>query len=351
MLLQAQQRQQAGDLQAAIALYQSVLKAQPKHPDVHFFLGHFLLQVGELSGAEFHLQTSLKLFPTHTNARAALGQLYFKSSQWDKAKAVFEKLVKTCPDNADYEASLGACLLKLNDPDAAESHLNKALTLHAHHPVAVNNLASASFALSKIEASLRYYEHACELFPRNLSLRTNLLMTMNYSELVSAQTLFDAHKNLASVLPAPDDVPYKTKKKIRLGFVSADFRRHSVSFFALPLFEAMARNRFELYASYNKQFEDAGVAAIIYTDIDRDGILTGLNIESTLELARAVSIPVIASGGLASIGDVKRLAEEDCAILEGAISGRALYDGRLDPDEAIAISKQTQKVKKGAVNA
>ncbi|MGH1352732.1 MAG: 1-(5-phosphoribosyl)-5-[(5-phosphoribosylamino)methylideneamino]imidazole-4-carboxamide isomerase [Methyloligellaceae bacterium] len=86
-----------------------------------------------------------------------------------------------------------------------------------------------------------------------------------------------------------------------------------------------------------KQFEDAGVAAIIYTDIDRDGILKGLNIESTLALANSVSIPVIASGGLASIDDIKRLIEPDCRILEGAISGRALYDGRLDPAEALAL--------------
>ena len=86
-----------------------------------------------------------------------------------------------------------------------------------------------------------------------------------------------------------------------------------------------------------RQFEDAGVAAIIYTDIDRDGILTGLNIDATLELARAVSIPVIASGGLASIEDVKRLLQPDCAILEGAITGRALYDGRLDPSEALGL--------------
>lgn len=97
-----------------------------------------------------------------------------------------------------------------------------------------------------------------------------------------------------------------------------------------------------------KQFEDAGVAAIIYTDIDRDGILTGLNIDSTLELARAVSIPVIASGGLASIDDVKRLVEPDCAILEGAITGRALYDGRLDPNEALSmISEAKQQPKEG----
>ncbi|WP_249691518.1 1-(5-phosphoribosyl)-5-[(5-phosphoribosylamino)methylideneamino]imidazole-4-carboxamide isomerase [Stappia sp. WLB 29] len=86
-----------------------------------------------------------------------------------------------------------------------------------------------------------------------------------------------------------------------------------------------------------RRFEDAGVAAIIYTDIDRDGVLAGINWDGTLELAGATSIPVIASGGLASIEDVKRLAAPDCAVLEGAISGRALYDGRLDTAEALKV--------------
>ena len=84
-------------------------------------------------------------------------------------------------------------------------------------------------------------------------------------------------------------------------------------------------------------FEDSGVAAIIYTDIARDGVLQGLNIAQTIALAEALSIPVIASGGLASIDDVRRLLEPDCARLAGAISGRALYDGRLDPYEALAL--------------
>jgi phosphoribosylformimino-5-aminoimidazole carboxamide ribotide isomerase len=88
-----------------------------------------------------------------------------------------------------------------------------------------------------------------------------------------------------------------------------------------------------------KRFEGAGVAAIIYTDIDRDGVLAGINWDSTLELARSVSIPVIASGGLASLDDIRRLAQPDAAILEGAISGRALYDGRIDPAEALRILK------------
>jgi phosphoribosylformimino-5-aminoimidazole carboxamide ribotide isomerase len=91
-----------------------------------------------------------------------------------------------------------------------------------------------------------------------------------------------------------------------------------------------------------RRFEDAGVAAIVFTDIGRDGLLKGLNIEATLELARSVSIPVIASGGLAGIADVERLLEPDCAILEGAIAGRALYDGRLDAAEALALIRRTQ---------
>ena len=86
-----------------------------------------------------------------------------------------------------------------------------------------------------------------------------------------------------------------------------------------------------------RRFEDAGVAAIVYTDIDRDGILSGINWESTIELAEAVSIPVIASGGLASIADVVRLKMPDAARLEGAISGRALYDGSLDAAEALRV--------------
>lgn len=88
-----------------------------------------------------------------------------------------------------------------------------------------------------------------------------------------------------------------------------------------------------------RRFEGAGVAAIIYTDIDRDGVLAGINWASTLELAEAVSIPVIASGGLASMDDIRTLARPEYRRLEGAISGRALYDGRIDPREALALLK------------
>lgn len=92
-----------------------------------------------------------------------------------------------------------------------------------------------------------------------------------------------------------------------------------------------------------KRFEDAGVTAIIYTDIDRDGMLSGLNLEATLALAQSVSIPVIASGGLASLDDIDRLLEADAAILAGAIAGRALYDGRLDPRAALARIRRARE--------
>ncbi len=86
-----------------------------------------------------------------------------------------------------------------------------------------------------------------------------------------------------------------------------------------------------------RRFEDAGVAAIIYTDIERDGVLKGLNLPATAELALATRIPVIASGGLASIADVEALLRPEHAMLEGAITGRALYDGRLDASAALAL--------------
>ena len=86
-----------------------------------------------------------------------------------------------------------------------------------------------------------------------------------------------------------------------------------------------------------KKFEGAGVAAIIYTDIDRDGILTGINWPSTLALSEAVSTPVIASGGLASLDDVRRMMQPDARKLAGAITGRALYDGRIKAEDALQI--------------
>lgn len=88
-----------------------------------------------------------------------------------------------------------------------------------------------------------------------------------------------------------------------------------------------------------QRFEDAGVAAIIFTDIARDGMLKGINWDATIALADAISIPVIASGGLASIDDIKAMLEPRAKKLEGAISGRALYDGRIDPAEALALIK------------
>lgn len=86
-----------------------------------------------------------------------------------------------------------------------------------------------------------------------------------------------------------------------------------------------------------QKFEGAGVSAIIYTDIDRDGILTGINWDTTIALSNAVTIPVIASGGLASLKDIERMLQPDAAKLEGAITGRALYDGRIDPTEALKL--------------
>ncbi|HZE53848.1 MAG TPA: 1-(5-phosphoribosyl)-5-[(5-phosphoribosylamino)methylideneamino]imidazole-4-carboxamide isomerase [Bradyrhizobium sp.] len=91
-----------------------------------------------------------------------------------------------------------------------------------------------------------------------------------------------------------------------------------------------------------QRFEDAGVAAIIFTDIARDGLLKGLNLDVTIALAERISIPVVASGGFASIEDVKALLAPRAKKLAGAIAGRALYDGRLDPTAALALIRNAR---------
>jgi phosphoribosylformimino-5-aminoimidazole carboxamide ribotide isomerase len=95
-------------------------------------------------------------------------------------------------------------------------------------------------------------------------------------------------------------------------------------------------------ADVARRFADAGVAAIVYTDIARDGLLKGLNLDATIALADEVAIPVIASGGLASIDDVKALLQPRAKKLAGAIAGRALYDGRLDAAQALALIAATR---------
>ena len=92
-----------------------------------------------------------------------------------------------------------------------------------------------------------------------------------------------------------------------------------------------------------RRFEDVGVAAIIFTDVTRDGMLKGLNLDATIALAEAISIPVVASGGLASIEDIKALLEPRARKLQGAIAGRALYDGRLDAAEALKLIRAARQ--------
>ena len=90
------------------------------------------------------------------------------------------------------------------------------------------------------------------------------------------------------------------------------------------------------------RFEDAGVAAIIHTDISRDGLLKGLNLDATVSLADAITVPVIASGGLASMNDIRELLEPRAKKLAGAIAGRALYDGRLNASEALRLIRNAR---------
>ena len=92
-------------------------------------------------------------------------------------------------------------------------------------------------------------------------------------------------------------------------------------------------------AELGKRFEDAGVAAVLFTDIDGDGLLQGVNVKATAALARSLSIPVIASGGVGSLADIEALVAAGEPNIQGVVVGRALYDGRIDPKAALTVAK------------
>ncbi|MEJ1967842.1 MAG: 1-(5-phosphoribosyl)-5-[(5-phosphoribosylamino)methylideneamino]imidazole-4-carboxamide isomerase [Rhizomicrobium sp.] len=95
-------------------------------------------------------------------------------------------------------------------------------------------------------------------------------------------------------------------------------------------------------AELGRMFEDAGVAAILFTDIDGDGLLKGVNVAATAALARAVKIPVIASGGVAGLSDIENLIAADEPNIQGVVVGRALYDGRIDPRDALRLANDVR---------
>jgi phosphoribosylformimino-5-aminoimidazole carboxamide ribotide isomerase len=97
-------------------------------------------------------------------------------------------------------------------------------------------------------------------------------------------------------------------------------------------------------AELGERFEDAGVAAILFTDVDRDGLMRGVNVRATAALARAVSIPVIASGGVSDLGDIEALLAAEEANIAGVVIGRALYDGRIDAKAALALVNSVRMV-------
>ncbi len=132
-------------------------------------------------------------------------------------------------------------------------------------------------------------------------------------------------------LAAPDEVAALARRHPGRIAVGIDARGGKVAV------DGWARQSEVLAVDLARRFEDAGAAAVIYTDIDRDGVLGGVNVEATVALANAISTPVIASGGVGGIEDIRRLLDVAEAGIEGVIVGRALYDGRIDPAAALAL--------------
>ena len=259
LFLRAQTAQQKGDISFAIKAYRKLIKQLPGHPDISFLLGAALQQKGQNDECEKLFKTALKAKPKNPQVMKGLASFYFRKNEYAEAIKWFESVDKLALGR-DFEirASIAACHIKLKQFGRAKEILFEVLQRAPNNYVALNNMALACFGLCEIDSSVDFYSRAFERLPKRTDVLCNKLMTMNYLPDVSPRELFLAHVDLGKKLPSSD---YEFKRgpknlKIRLGFISADFRTHSVAYFLLGLFSNLDRSEIELICYYNNQFED-----------------------------------------------------------------------------------------------
>ncbi len=257
VFLQGRTAHQQGRGDVAKDAYEHVLATAPKHAPSHFLLAILLMSASQFAQSEVHFLKALGLNPSDAGFNSGLANLYVSTKQYEKSVYYFGQALDINPGDLELMASLSGVQLKLKQYGKAKRMLAKVLEKHPDHKVALNNMATALFGLCDVAGSTEYYVKSIAAFPERFELRSNWLMGLNYLETQAPGEVFDAHASLRELLPTPDALPVQRKPKVRIGYLSGDFRKHSVAYFLLPLLTQHNRDEFEVYCYYNGVEKDA----------------------------------------------------------------------------------------------
>lgn len=294
-LKQAYSLHSHGRIREAQQLYLQILQHRPDSPEANFLLGNLIFQLGDLAQAEGFLRKAVRFAPNDVRHLNALGVLLLRTGQYAEAAQMLDKATRLEPRNFEAWSNLGAANIKLDRFEAAEKALLRALTLRTNDSRALNNLGNAYLGLCQIGDSIKAYQAAFAIDHKLLSAVSNSLMNSHYLTDMSPEQVFAAHQQAASLFPQSDWQPEPrtaTSAKVRIGFVSADFRTHSVAYFLLPLLEHLDRERFELFGFYNDGRVDAMTERFIEL-FDHWHVVNALTDTELLSLLRTSALDVV----------------------------------------------------------
>jgi predicted O-linked N-acetylglucosamine transferase (SPINDLY family) len=248
----------------AIACFQMAVRLDPDSAQAHYQLGRAHRARGDSDLAAAEYAQALRLAPELAEAHYNLGLLERDRGRAGEALASFKEAARLDPAMIDAHLCLANLYLALEDPDQAVAASRAAVALQGDSPSAAAHLAAALQAQGDLDGAIAAYRRAVELNPDSPETHSNLLYVLNFHPAQSAAQLFAEHRAWAerhaeplTALASPHQNDRDPERRLRVGYVSAHFREHSVSFFSLPLLTAHDRERFEVFAYSNSSDTDA----------------------------------------------------------------------------------------------
>lgn len=252
-----------GDYDAATECCRKVIRLSPGHVQAHYNLAIALRDSGHPEGALKVLSKLRKLDPSHRDTRSTLGNLLISMGRYSDAEEVFLDALKEHPDDPEFFACLASAMQTKGQLGAASSWYRKALDLDIkNRPGVLDNLASVYCGQGKFEESLKFYREALAESPSDPRIYSNLLLTSHYSEQVDPVGLYEMHRRWpgnhsgSSIRFDHSRRDRDPDRKLRIGYVSSDFREHSVAYFIEPVMSAHKRSAFEVYCYHNSLKSD-----------------------------------------------------------------------------------------------
>jgi protein O-GlcNAc transferase len=252
-----------GELREALACYQSAISANPGLADAHYNLGLLHLEQGDLAKALACFDHALEINPEFAETHNAAALVHLESRSWNEAIASCRKALTINPDLADAHNTLGVAFQRQGNVSDPIACYRKALDLNPRHADAYSNLAGALKDQGKVKEAIDAFRRALKLKPQSASTFSDLLLTMQYDATCSATELFEEHRRYSDSIEKPLQThrqpppnSREPERRLKIGYVSADFRTHSVAFFIEPILAHHDKEQVEVYCYSNSTRQD-----------------------------------------------------------------------------------------------